>query len=145
MNKNKILKLALFVLPLVVVAIAISPGSVHVYEGDVLRVTNFTEAVYGSNVGWCAPVMLLVTYGIFGLFVFYLILKKKVLVRIIRAVAFLAICLGACPVLVPGEVRVVPNVFAAIVMCAVWGVAHLLVKDKNEEAVKPQGRRLSKR
>lgn len=146
MKRSTILKIAFLALPLAVVAIAIRPGSVTVIQGTEVRYTNFMEAVVGSSVGWCAPVALILTYVIFGMAVFYLLTKKEVLLKLVRAAAFLAACLSGCPVLVKGSVWVNPNVFVAILMMALWGLSYYMLSvAKKGEATKPQGRRLSGR
>ncbi len=140
MKKSMFLKIALLGLPLAVVAIAIDPESVDVISGETLRHTSFAEAVVGSAVGWCAPVALLLTYGIFGLAVFHLVTKKDVLLKIIRVVSFVAACLAACPILVSGEVRVVPNAFAGLLLMILFLVSHIALSGKEikEEAAKGQ-------
>ena len=144
MKKSLIFKLALLAIPLAVVAIAINPGSVSVIQGSELRTTTFQEAVSGSSVGWCAPVALLATYGLFGLAVFHLILKKPVLLKIMRGVSFVAACLAACPILIQGEVRVLPNAFAGLLLMVLWIVTHFaLVNKKEQKEEAPKGKRLS--
>lgn len=147
MKKFSISKLALLALPLAVVAIAIQIGSVTVVQGDEVRYTSFAEAVVGSSVGWCAPVALVLTYAIFGLAVFYLVTKKDLLLNILRGASFVAACLASCPILVSGEVRVLPNAFAGLLLMALWLISHILLKAKNKEEKeeKPVGKRLSRR
>lgn len=147
MKKSTILKIALLALPLAVVAIAISPNSVTVIHGmDAPVYTSFANVVTDSAVGWCAPVALLLTYGVFGLAVFHLVTGKTILVKIIRGAAFVGTCLIGCPILVPGEVKVIPSVFAAILMLALWILSHYMVVDqKKEKEASGSGRRLSTR
>ena len=146
MKKSTILKIAFLALPLAVVAIAIRPGSVTVIQGTEIRYTNFMEAVVGSSVGWCAPVALILTYFIFGMAVFYLLTKKEVLLKLVRSAAFVGTCLLGCPILVRNEMKVIPKVFAAILMLALWVLSRFVVADqKKAQEVAPKGRRLSGR
>ena len=146
MKKFSISKLAILALPLAVVAIAIQPNSVSVVRGTEVATTSFAEAVVGSAVGWCAPVALVLTYAIFGLAVFYLVTKKNLWLNILRGAAFAAACLASCPILISGEVRVLPNPFAGLLLMALWLISHLLLKGETQEKEeKTEGRRLSRR
>ena len=144
MKKNTAIYIALLLIPLMVVGIAISPNSVTVIRGEELTYTTFAEAVSGSYVGWCAPVALLATYALFAMAVIYGITKKQYWLKGIRGVSFVAACLVACPVLVQGgEVMVVPNVLAAILLLGLWLAAHMALKNKDlQKTEAPTGRRL---
>lgn len=147
MKKQTILNLLLLALPLAVVAIAISPNSVTVIRGmEAPAYTTFAEAVSGSIVGWCPPVTLLLTYAMFGMAVLHLVTKKPLWIKLIRGASFVAVCLAACPIMVPSQVRVIPNVFAAIVLLVLWGISHYMTANREKEKVEePKGRRLSGR
>ena len=148
MKKQTVLNLVLLALPLAVVAIAISPNSVTVIRGlDAPTHTTFAEAVSGSIVGWCPPVTLLLTYAMFGMAVLRMVTKKPLWTKLIRGASFVATCLAACPIMVPSQVRVIPNVFAAIVLLVLWAISSYMVADqaKQKEEAAPKGRRLSGR
>ena len=144
MKKQTVWNLLTMGLPLAVVAIAIRPGSVTVIRGmDAPVHTSFANAVSGSPVGWCPPVALLLTYAMFGMAVLFAVTKKPLWMKLIRGASFVATCLTACPIMIPSQVRVIPNVFAAILLLVLWGVAYYIVSNQEkqkEEAT--QGRRL---
>ena len=144
MKKKTILNAALLLIPLMVVGIAVSPNSVTVVSDGETLYTTFATAVEGSVVGWCAPVVLLLTYALFALAVVYGMSKKPLWLKAIQNVALAATCLAAVPPLVQGDVFVVPNVFAAILLAALWAVVYF--ERKNGSAGEPQkkGRQLSR-
>lgn len=147
MKKNTILNLLVLALPLAVVAIAISPNSVTVIRGmEAPAYTTFAEAITGSIVGWCPPVTLLMTYALFGMAVLHMVIKKPLWMKLIRGASFVAACLAACPIMVPSEVRVIPNVFAGILLLVLWGVACFATSEKEQQKDEaPKGQRLSGR
>lgn len=144
MKKQTILNLVLLVLPLAAVAIAISPNSVTVLRDTEVVGTTFAEAVNGSMVGWCPPVTLLMTYAMFGMIIIHLVTKKPLWMKLVKGASFVAACLAACPIMVPGQVRVIPNVFVGILLLVLWCVTYYMTaKSENKKEEAPQGRRLS--
>lgn len=143
MNKTKALRIALILLPLLVVGIAVSPTAVTVIDGETLYTTSFMDPVEGSNGGWCAPVAALLNYGIFALAVLYCVTGKEFCLKGIFGVAFAAMFLAALPIVMEGTPKVIPNVLAAIL----FGVQCLLARVlQKTPAVQPasRGERLNK-
>lgn len=146
MKNQTATKIATLLLPLIVVYVAISPNSVTVIQDQQILYTTFAEAVSGSAVGWCAPVALLLTYALFGMAVIQLFAKKQAWLRWIRNLSFVAACLAACPILIQGQVTVIPNVLAAILLMVLWGVSYYaLWSSRKENNSQPEGQRLSGR
>ena len=145
MKKQTVLNLVTLALPLAVVAIAVTPNSGMVINGtEAPTYTTFAEAVVGSPVGWCAPVALLLSYAMFGLAVLNMVVKKPLWMKLIRGASFVAACLAACPILINTQVRVIPSVFAAIVLMVLWGLSHYMVTHpEKQKEEKPKGRRLA--
>lgn len=145
MKKKTGMNIALLLLPLMAVGMAISPTSVTVIRGQEIAYTSFAQAVEGSYVGWCAPVALLLAYALFGMAVIYGLTKKELWLRLIRNVAFAGTFLAAVPILVQGEVIVIPHVLVAILLGILWAVAWYAVKTGGKpETKEPQGPRLTR-
>lgn len=144
MKKKTILYMALLLIPLAVVGIAVSPASVTVVRNGETFYTSFATAVEGSTVGWCAPVTLILTYALFGMGVFYSLQKKAYWLKAVRATAFAAAFLAAFPIVAHGEVLIVPNVLAAVLLIVLWVMANMGLKNKDSFAEeKPKGKRLA--
>ena len=146
MDKRKILKILLFVLPLLVVLIASAPAGVMVFDGENAAYYSWMQPVSKSAVGWCAPVAALLNYGLFALAVIYGLKKKQWCVHWIRNIAFVAGCIAVLPNLVRADVMVIPNVFGAIALFADAIAAYLLLKaDDNDQKKTHSGRKLERR
>jgi len=145
MKKNTFFNLMLYVLPLLVVYIALDPSGVLVFDGVNTTHYSWFQLVESSSVGWCAPVSGLLTYVLFALAVIYGLAKKKWCLKGIRNVAFLAGCIAAAPNMVRADIMVVPNVFGAILLLADAAIAFTMLKNSAaEENSKPVGKRLKK-
>lgn len=143
MKKETALLIALLLLPLLAVGIAVSPASVTVIQDQTLTTMSFAQTVDGSAFGWCAPVALLMTYGIFASAVIYALTKKPFWLKAIRAVSFLAMFLAVLPIIVQDEIRIIPNVMVGIALGAQWAAAHFAIKKSGkQEEKKPAGNRL---
>lgn len=146
MKKNRILYIALLLIPLLVVYIAVTPGSVTVRSQEEVYTTTFMTFIEGSMVGWCAPVMVLMTYAIFALVVLYGLRKKEKWLRATRAVAFAALVISTLPLVVRGDFLIIPSVWAALLLACEWFLAHLRLKDTQKEEAKPKrGERLPRK
>jgi hypothetical protein len=146
MKKIQITKMLLFILPLLVVAIAVSPSSVLVYDGQTTEYYSWMQPVSGTATGWCAPVAALLNYVLFALAVAYGLLKKQWCVKAIRNVAAAACCIAVLPNLVRTGILVIPNVFGGILLLVDAVVAHLLMKNPVEDkTVGKKGKRLERR
>ena len=126
MKKQMIWKIILLVLPLVVVMIASNPTSIMVYDGETLTYTSWLETVPNSNVGWCAPAAVLMNYGLFALAVFYALREKEGCLKAMSLLALAAACLAVMPIMVQSDLKIVPNVFGAIVLGAEGIVARVV-------------------
>jgi hypothetical protein len=76
-KKQTLILIALILIPLLAVAIAISPGSVMVFQNQTLTTISFAEPLEGVDFGWCAPVALILTYVLFAAVVIYALTKKQ--------------------------------------------------------------------
>lgn len=143
MKKNKALYVAMLLLPLAVVGLGVSPTSVTVIDGETMYTTSFMEAIYGSYVGWCAPVAMLLNYCLFGMAVIYGFSKKDFWLKGIFGIAFAAMTLTVLPILIQGQPVIIPNAVVAILLGIQCVLARLMVKAPvlKEE---PTGQRLSR-
>ena len=146
MKKNVITKLLLYVLPLLVIVIAVDPASVLVYDGVTTTYYSWMQPVSGTMTGWCAPVAVLLNYVLFALAVIQGLTKKQWCVKAIRNVAAAAGCIAVLPNLVRTGTLIIPNVFGGILLLADAVAAHLLLKNPvDEKSAKKAGKRLERR
>ena len=144
MKKQTLKTIVLLVIPLLVVAIASTPGSVTVWDGETSQSLTFMQNVPESNTGWCAPIALLLTYVVFGLAVLYGLRKKLWALKGIYGVSFAALVLAALPTVVRTEILVVPNVGVALLLGVETGLAYLMLKNP-EKAEEPEKKNKNKR
>ena len=143
MKKQPLILIALILIPLIAVAIAISPGSVMVFQNQTLTTISFAEPLEGVDFGWCAPVALILTYVLFAAVVIYALTKKQPVLRIVRGVGFVAMTLVALPIIVRSEVLIVPNAFVGMLLAAHWLISHFTLRSMNpKQEEKPKGKRL---
>ena len=143
MKKQTLILIALILIPLIAVAIAISPGSVMVFQNQTLTTMSFAEPLEGVDFGWCAPVALILTYVLFAAVVIYALTKKQPVLRIVRGVGFVAMSLVALPIIVRSEVQIVPNAFVGMLLAAHWLISHFTLRSMNpKQEEKPKGKRL---
>lgn len=146
MKKKAILTRLMYVLPLLVVFVALSPSGVTVFDGENTVSYTWFQPVTNSSVGWCATVSGLLNYVLFALAVVYGLTKKTWCVRGIRNVAFVAGCIAAAPNLVRADIMVLPNVFGALLLLADAAVAFTILKDPlAEETARLPGKQLKKK
>ena len=142
-KKQTLILIALILIPLIAVAIAISPGSVMVFQNQTLTTMSFAEPLEGVDFGWCAPVALILTYVLFAAVVIYALTKKQPVLRIVRGVGFVAMSLVALPIIVRSEVLIVPNAFVGMLLAAHWLISHFTLRSMNpKQEEKPKGKRL---
>ena len=143
MKKQALILLALIVIPLIAVAIAISPDSVMVFQDQTMITMSFAEPCEGVDFGWCAPVALILTYVLFAAVVIYALTKKQLVLKIVRGIGFVAMSLVALPILARSEILIVPNAFVGILLAAHWLISHFTLRsmDPKKETV-PEGKRL---
>ena len=143
MKKQTLILIALILIPLIAVAIAISPGSVMVFQNQTLTTMSFAEPLEGVDFGWCAPVALILTYVLFAAVVIYALTKKQPVLKIVRGVGFVAMSLVALPILARSEVLIVPNAFVGMLLAAHWLISHFTLRSMNpKQEEKPKGKRL---
>ena len=143
MKKQTLILIALILIPLIAVAIAISPGSVMVFQNQTLTTISFAEPLEGVDFGWCAPVALILTYVLFAAVVIYALTKKQLVLKIVRGVGFVAMSLVALPIIARSEVLIVPNAFVGMLLAAHWLISHFTLRSMNpKQEEKPKGKRL---
>ena len=143
MKKQTLILIALILIPLIAVAIAISPGSVMVFQNQTLTTMSFAEPLEEVDFGWCAPVALILTYVLFAAVVIYALTKKQTVLKIVRGVGFVAMTLVALPIIVRSEVLIVPNAFVGMLLAAHWLISHFTLRSMNpKQEEKPKGKRL---
>lgn len=146
MKKQTLTIVSLLVLPLLVVLIASSPSGVTVFDGQTTTVMSWLQTVPESPWGWCAPVAALMNYVLFALAVVYAVSKKAFCLKGIFWIALAAACVAAIPIVVQSDLKIVPNVFGVILLCAQSIAARMAQKNGADENEKnPKSARLNRR
>lgn len=144
MNKTKVFRIALILLPLLLSVVVANPTGVTVIDGCQIITTSFLDPIEESIVGWCAPVSALLNYAIFAVVVIHCITKKQSWLKGVFGIAFAAMFLAALPILVEGNPKIIPNVLAAILFGVQCLLARILLKSAPQKEEKG-GERLERR
>lgn len=131
MKKQKIMKLFLILLPILAVGLATTGDSVMVFDpqtGSTDYYSYFTPLEVGSfqMITPLAAVLSLVS-GILA--AVYMVFKKNGLLKGIVGVSFCSATLAVLPILMPAEVKIMPNVGLPIFMMAQLFLAYILLKE----------------
>ena len=138
MKKETILKVMLILLPVLALGLATTQDSVSVFD------TRLGTTVYGSYftllpVGamqMCAPVAGLLCAVTLIFSILFVIRKKPGLVSSVKWLAFAAALAAVIPVILRGDVLVVPHVGVPIFMCLEWAAAYMLAPKNSKEPAK---------
>ncbi len=146
MKKQKVQKIALLAMPLLVVLVATSPTGVTVFDGVSVTHMSWLQAIPESTLGWCAPVAALLNYVLFGLAVGYALFNKEFCVKGIFVISLAAACIAVLPIISQGEMKIIPNAFGVIFL----GIQTLLARAvangiAAQNGKTPKGRTLSHR
>lgn len=146
MKKQKLMKIALLALPLLVVLVASDSSSVTVFDGENIAYFSWHQMVSKSSLGWCAPVAVMLNYGVFALAVVNGLFGKAWGVKGIFGISFAAACIAALPIVMQSDIKIVPNVMGVIFLGAESLVAYVAMKKPEiaAEEAKPVGKRLGK-
>ena len=128
MNREKLCKIALILLPVLAVGLATTQDSVTVFD----RQANVT--LYGSYfsllpVGekqMLAPLAGILSVVVLILAIVYLVRKKEGMITAIKWCSFAAAICATLPIVLQGELLVIPHVGVPIFMGLEWVVAYLL-------------------
>lgn len=146
MKKQTVILIALILIPLIAVAIAVSPASVMVVRDQEALSMSFAQILEDVPFGWCAPVALILTYVLFAAVVIYALNKKQFVLKLIRGIAFTAMFLVGLPIIARGDVLIVPNAFVGLLLAAQWGLSHYALKHMDQKKEdKPAGKRLNRK
>lgn len=144
MKKQKWMKLVLLALPLLVVLVASGPSGVTVFDGENMAYYSWHQLVPKSDLGWCAPMAVVMNYAVFALAVLYFLKKKSWCLTGIFYIAFAAACVAVLPIVVQSDIKVVPNVMGVIFLGAESLMAYWMTKASEGKEAKPNGKRLEK-
>lgn len=142
MNKQKILKLLLIVLPVMAVGLATTVDSVMVFDSsaDSIQYYSYFSLIPGLGVQMVLPLAAILCIVTTVLAVASVALKKKGCVTAVKWTAFAAATAAVVPVLLRGETVVVPNVLLPVLMVAEFVTAFFL----NKSNVPEPGERIAK-
>lgn len=143
MKKSTVLKVLLILFPVLAIGLATTMDSVTVMNtlnGNVLHGSYFSLLPVGA-MQLFAPLAGIGSIVILVLSVLSIIMKNGRLILWIKWLAFTACCAAVVPVVLRGEVLVVPNVGVPIFMAGEWLTAYLL---KAQPKAEVKGERLSR-
>ncbi len=147
MDTKKLLHYSLAVLPLVAVALAGVPNAVTVYDTtnpqDIALSCSFFTLLEDVPAGVCLPYAGILGALTFGLAVLWLVTKKKTWLAWIAGAAFGATTLAVAPLLLGGDVMLLPNMLVPILLGITCVLAFGLYKAPVQEEA-PKGERLGK-
>ena len=144
MKKEKWMKIALLMLPLLMVAVASGPAGVTVFDGTNTAYYSWHQVVEKASFGWCAPVAVVMNYVVFVLAMIFFLKKKNWCLTGIFYLAFAAACVAVLPIVIQSDVKVIPNVVGVILLLGETLLAKLMLKKPQEEPAK-KGKRLQAR
>lgn len=135
MNKQKILKLLLIVLPVMAVGLATTVDSVMVFDSnaDSIQYYSYFSLIPGLGVQMVLPLAAILCIVTTVLAVAAVALKKTGCVAAVKWTAFAAATAAVVPVLLRGETVVVPNVLLPVLMVAEFVTAFFLNKSNVPE------------
>ena len=148
MDKKKMQNIVLVALPMIAVVLAGMPNAVTVFDlvshGQSVTCSFFT-LVEDVNAAVCFPYAGIFGAVGFGLSVLYLVMKKQSWLKAASVVSFISTTLSVIPVLVGGDVMMIPNMAVPILM----GI-HCLLASSMSRGPKPaeednKGERLENR
>lgn len=146
MDKKKMLNLVLAALPLIAVVLAGMPNAVTIYqmtEETAAVSCSFFTLIEDVDAAVCLPYAGIFGGLTFGLAVVWLVNQKRGLLLLIAAAAFLSMTLAVVPVLVGGDVMMVPNMLVPILMGVECLMAYSFHKKPMEDDKKAKGKRLN--
>ena len=145
MKKNTILKSLLILFPVLAVGLATTPDSVLVFDTLTAETQYFSyfDVLPVQNMQMVPPMAALLS-ALSGILAAVYLAKKKF--NVLKASGYVAVasaCLAAIPVVVRGDVMVLPNVALPIFMLMQYVVSTMMKKAEKEEPKK--NKRLSRR
>ena len=144
MNKQRILKLMLVLLPFMAVALATTVDSVTVFDTQSAVASNYSyfDLIPVTNLQMCTPLagMLAILSTVFA--VVSLIVKKPWVLKTICWLSFGTATAASIPILIRGTVLVIPNVGVPLMLCVQFIICRILMKGPKETEKKIISRRL---
>lgn len=136
MKKETMLKIALILLPVLAIGLATTVDSVTVFD------TRTGAASYGSYFSLLpvgekqmfAPLAGLLCMLVLVLAFICVVFRKTNLTAAVKWLAFGAMFFAACPIILRGEVLVVPHVGVPVFMGLEWVAAHMLAPKQKQGA-----------
>lgn len=146
MNKQKILKLLLIVLPVMAVLLATTVDSVMVFDSNAgsVQYYSYFSLIPGLGVQMVLPLAAILCIVTTVLAVAAVALKKNGFVTAVKWTAFAAATAAVLPVVFRGETVVVPNVLLPVLMLGEFVAAFLLNKENARESSGKTGERIRK-
>ena len=125
MKKERILKIALVLLPIAAVGIASMPNSILLYdtEKNMAAYTTFLKLLPEGTLQ-VAPILALMLSSISaGLAISFAVNKKQNLLRVIQVLSAVAVMAAVAPIMMQTSIRVLPNMWVPLLMTGQWIVS----------------------
>lgn len=143
MKPEKLKSIALVVLPLAAALLAGLPDAVRVlyFQTEQIGFCSYFALVEEAAAGLCLPFAGYCAALTFGMAVLFLVTRKAWCRWAVMIMAFLSMTLAVIPVLVQGDVRLMPGMLPPVLM----GVELLVCRVTGTEAPKTRAQRLQSR
>ena len=138
MNRNKVMKFFMIMLPPMAFGLATTMDSLMVYDtvSGVTSYYSYFQQVPGVPMALLAAVGGVMCIPVFILAVVAAVKEKPWVLAAVKWLSFGSACCAVAPILLRGEVMVVPNVTLPLLMMVEFAVAYFAEKKKAEPAVK---------
>lgn len=146
MKKQTLIYIAMLLLPVAAAGLAASPESVAVCTQERVEYYSFHDQIPGVSVGVCFVISVLLNDLCFFAGVIHGLTKKKGWLNGVFFLAFAAVSLAVLPIVVKGEITVLPNMAVPLLMGAECLLAYILLRKPIEQKNRTsQGPRLQAR
>lgn len=145
MKKEALMKSFLVLLPVLAVGLATTVNSVTIYDAA-SGITTYSSYFTRLDIGEYAQVtplagLLCAVAGILA--AIFLISKKETWLICVRWISLGAALAAVLPILLRGEILVIPNVGVPLLMLAQWLLSSYMLRGKKEELVALQSQKKS--
>ena len=142
MNKQRLLRLLLILLPVVAVAVACMPNSVMIFSPETKETAycSYLQLLPEGSFQVAGVLATLCASMSAGLAITYAVNKKAKLLTAVRVLSAIAMLVAVVPTLLQTEPKVIPNVAVPSLMLIQWIMAGRMNRPQEEK--KTLGRRL---
>ena len=147
MKKSVLMKVFLILLPAMAVLLATTGDSVQVVDSQsgTVQVYSYFSAIPVGKLTMCTPLAAILAVVATVLSVIFVAWRKSWAIGALCWVALLSSVAAVVPILLRGEILVLPNPLLPILMMVQWGLASVINKKPEMLTVKTVTNRLKKK